>query len=156
MRDWDVMDSSWDKINIERKTYKKETILEELRRRGCRITKKRKLIIDIILKNKCASCKEIHWEAVQKDPYIGIATVYRMLSCLEETGVINRKNLFKISNDYTDCLKYECTIVLKDKSLCRVSGEEWEKAIKKALSELCSEHREVESVLLRKADQKGD
>lgn len=151
------MDGSWDEsICVEKKITSKETILDELRQRGCRITKKRKLIIDIILKNECASCKEIYWEAVKADPSVGIATVYRTLRCLEEIGVIDRKNLYKISHDYTDCLKCECTVVLKDKSLCRLSGELWGKAVNKALSELCVlDPKDVESVLLKKTADSG-
>lgn len=144
------MDNSWDNICYERKIYNKDTILAELKEKGCRITKKRKILINIILKNECASCKEIHWEAVQTDPTIGIATVYRMLRCLEEIGVINRKNLFKISDDYIDCLRSECTILLKNKNLFKIPGELWEKTIKNALIELCIEPGDVESVLLKK------
>ncbi|HBD63979.1 MAG TPA: Fur family transcriptional regulator, partial [Clostridiales bacterium] len=57
------MDNSWDNICYERKIYNKDTILAELKEKGCRITKKRNILINIILKNECASCKEIHWEA---------------------------------------------------------------------------------------------
>ena len=35
-------------------------------------------------------CKEIYYEAVKKDPSIGIATVYRMMNLLEEIGAVSR------------------------------------------------------------------
>ena len=37
----------------------KEYILEQLRKKGLRITSQRKQIIDIILRNECSCCKEI-------------------------------------------------------------------------------------------------
>lgn len=35
--------------------------------------------------------------AVKKDKTIGLATVYRMIGTLEEIGVINRSNMYKIN-----------------------------------------------------------
>ena len=40
---------------------KKEQIIEKLKENGCRITKQRKMLIDIILENECSSCKEIFY-----------------------------------------------------------------------------------------------
>lgn len=42
---------------------KKEQIIEKLKENGCRITKQRKMLIDIILENECSSCKEIFYKA---------------------------------------------------------------------------------------------
>ena len=75
---------------------KKSYILQELRKNGCRITKQRQLLIDIILQDECCCCKEIYYQAIKKDPTIGMATVYRMVKTLEETGLIKRKNLYRI------------------------------------------------------------
>lgn len=75
---------------------KKAYIIEELKKNGCRITSQRKLLIDIILKDECCSCKEIYYQAIKSDPTIGMATVYRMVKTLEETGLIHRKNLYRI------------------------------------------------------------
>ena len=75
---------------------KKSYILQELRKNGCRITNQRQLLIDIILQDECCCCKEIYYQAIKKDPTIGMATVYRMVKTLEETGLINRKNLYRI------------------------------------------------------------
>ena len=63
---------------------KKEQIIEKLKENGCRITKQRKMLIDIILENECSSCKEIFYKASQADEKIGVATVYRMINALEE------------------------------------------------------------------------
>ncbi len=74
---------------------KKSYILQELRKNGCRITNQRQLLIDIILQDECCCCKEIYYQAIKKDPTIGMATVYRMVKTLEETGLIKRKNLYR-------------------------------------------------------------
>lgn len=75
---------------------KKSYILQKLRKNGCRITNQRQLLIDIILQDECCCCKEIYYQAIKKDPTIGMATVYRMVKTLEETGLIKRKNLYRI------------------------------------------------------------
>lgn len=75
---------------------KKEYILQELKKHGCRITSQRQLLIDIILKDECCCCKEIYYRAAKKDHTIGLATVYRMVKTLEETGLIQRKNMYRI------------------------------------------------------------
>ena len=75
---------------------KKSYILRELKKRGCRITNQRKILIDIILKDECCSCKEINYQAIKEDPSIGMATVYRMVRTLEEIGLIQRKNMYRI------------------------------------------------------------
>ncbi|MBQ8666454.1 MAG: transcriptional repressor [Lachnospiraceae bacterium] len=65
-------------------------VIEEMRKKGCRITKQRKLIVDIIMNNEFTSCKEIYYRVIKEDPTIGMATVYRMINQLEEMNVIRR------------------------------------------------------------------
>lgn len=74
----------------------KEEVLKRLRERGMRITKQRKLLLDIILEENCSCCKEIYYKASQLDSGIGTATIYRMINTLEDIGVIHRSNMFKI------------------------------------------------------------
>lgn len=71
----------------------RDVILRKLRDRGCRITKQRRILVDIILNKECASCKEIYYLAIKEDGNIGMATIYRMLNTLEEIGAISRKNI---------------------------------------------------------------
>lgn len=78
------------------KTNKKDIVLQELKKRGLRITNQRKLILDIILENRCSCCKEIYYKALLKDSSIGIATVYRMLKVLEEIRVLDRDDNFLV------------------------------------------------------------
>lgn len=75
----------------------KEMVLQRLREKGCRITKQRQILLDVILQEECASCKEIYYKASSLDSSIGAATVYRMVNLLEEIGAISRKNMYKIS-----------------------------------------------------------
>ena len=80
----------------------KEMIIQKLKECGCRMTKQRIMLLDIIMEENCSCCKEIYYRASKKDTRIGIATIYRMLNTLEEIGAIDRKNMYKI----TDCLLY--------------------------------------------------
>ena len=73
-----------------------ELVIEKLRSHGCRITNQRRILIDVILKHDCATCKEIYYLASKKDPSIGIATVYRMMRTLEEYGIITRQSMYQV------------------------------------------------------------
>ncbi len=75
----------------------KQIIINRLKEDGCRITKQRLMLLDIILEDECSSCKEIYYRATKKNPTIGTATVYRMINTLEEIGAISRKNMYKVS-----------------------------------------------------------
>lgn len=73
----------------------KEIIIQKLKAKGCRMTKQRMVLLDIILENQCSSCKEIFYRASHVDSRIGIATVYRMVNALEEIGVVSRKIVYE-------------------------------------------------------------
>lgn len=74
----------------------KEQILQRLKADGCRITRQRQILLDIILEEECSSCKEIYYKALARNVKIGPATVYRMIAKLEEIGVISRHNMYRI------------------------------------------------------------
>ena len=108
---------------------KKEQIIEKLKENGCRITKQRKMLIDIILENECSSCKEIFYKASQEDENIGVATVYRMINALEEIGAINRKNMYKV-DCAQDCPEEGgCIIMLDDDTIFKLTETGWNKAV---------------------------
>ena len=88
---------SKDTVNFHRTQMKKEMVLTKLRKQGCRITRQRRMLMDVILEEECASCKEIYYKASSHDPTIGTATVYRMINLLEDIGAISRKNMYRIS-----------------------------------------------------------
>lgn len=76
----------------------REEIIQKLRARGCRITKQRLTILDIILEGDCSSCKEIHYKASKLDPGIGMATVYRMVNSRRDWCNYEEKHLSGRSN----------------------------------------------------------
>ena len=86
----------------------KSIIISKLRERGCRITRQRRIILDIILDEDCSCCKEIYYKACKQDSSIGAATVYRMVNTLEEIGVISRKNMYKFTDSDGDDKSKNC------------------------------------------------
>ena len=84
-----------EKKNIENREIK-NAILEQLREKGCRVTRQRELLVDIILQERCNNCKEIYYMAAKQDPKIGMATVYRMMNTLEEMGALKWRNEYRI------------------------------------------------------------
>ena len=58
----------------------RDLIIEKLKEKGLRITRQRKILLDIILEGECSCCKEIYYRASALDPKIGVATVYRMVN----------------------------------------------------------------------------
>lgn len=119
--------------NYHRTKMQKEIVLQRLKENGCRITKQRKILLDIILQEECASCKEIYYKAVKADSSIGAATVYRMVNLLEEIGAISRKNMYRISCGMNCGRENACVIELDDQSICRLSSGEWYKVISEGL-----------------------
>lgn len=117
------------------KIHKREIILEQLRKKGFRITEQRRLLIDVILEDECSSCKEIYYKAIKRDSTVGIATVYRMVKTLEDLGVINRKNLYLIDYDNLD-LKQDQQVLFVDANSDKVVEVEkgvWFKELQKVL-----------------------
>ena len=112
---------------------RKEQIVEKLKENGCRITKQRRMLIDIILENDCSSCKEIFYKASRADEKIGVATVYRMINALEEIGAISRKNMYKVAYSENCMMENACTIELDDGSVHHLSAKKWNSVIRAGL-----------------------
>ena len=127
----------------------KEYIIRKLKERGCRITRQRLIILDIILQEDCSCCKEIYYKALQKDSSIGPATVYRMVNTLENIGAISRKNFYKIACG-EDCFKEQgCTVELSDHTICRLSGEMWMDVMKSGLkAKGYIQNQDIENVIV--------
>lgn len=119
--------------NYHRTKMQKEIVLQRLKENGCRITKQRKILLDIILQEECVSCKEIYYKATKADSSIGVATVYRMVNLLEEIGAISRKNMYRISCGMNCDKENACVIELDDHTNCRLSSGEWYKVISEGL-----------------------
>lgn len=126
---------------LTRISREKDAILELLRENGFRITKQRKLILDIIFTHECTCCKEIYYEALAKDSSIGIATVYRMINTLTDLGVLQTAVPYK--NMYQDSARnctqeYHiscggCRIVMENKKVVEFTDSEWNQVLEKAL-----------------------
>jgi len=144
------------KDNLVRKEIgKKETILEVLRSKGHRITKQRKIVIDIILENDCSCCKEIYYQANRINSDIGIATVYRMVKTLEDIGAINRNNQYKVSIDESfkdDSLcrcEGECMVILKNNKRIKLSAKEFNQVLKVGLKIIgLVDDEEIDSIVI--------
>ena len=129
-------DSKGQYMNYHRTKMQKEMVLQQLRERGCRITKQRQMLLDVILQEECASCKEIYYKAASIDSSIGSATVYRMVNLLEEIGAISRKNMYKISCCMNCDKEDACMIELDDDTICRLSAQNWYRVISEG-SKMC-------------------
>lgn len=111
----------------------RDLIVQKLRERGCRITKQRLMLLDIILEEDCSCCKEIFYKASKQDSQIGTATVYRMINTLEEIGAISRKNMYKIACGEECKVENACTISFEDESRLELSAKEWHQVIRMGL-----------------------
>ena len=90
-----------------------------------RITRQRRILLDIILEGECSCCKEIYYRASALDPKIGVATVYRMINTLESIGAISRKNMYRVACS----TKGACTVELDDDTICHLSGQKLNEVI---------------------------
>ena len=105
----------------------KSIIISKLRERGCRITRQRRIILDIILDEDCSCCKEIYYKACKQDSSIGAATVYRM-----EIGAISRKNMYKFTGSDVDeeleCVPC-CRMELDDGTVLQLSDRKFRQVL---------------------------
>ena len=88
---------------------RKDEIIEKLKQNGCRITRQRKILIDIILENDCASCKEIFYKASQEDRKINMYRVECGKTCSGEGG---------------------CEIILEDDTVFRMPKEKLDQIVR--------------------------
>lgn len=124
-----------------------EIIIRKLKEHGYRITKQRKMLLRIILSDQCSSCKEIYYKAAERDPSIGPATVYRMINTLEEIGVINRGNMYRITREESAEGPASYMIEFDDNTSLKLSAKKWNQIIQSGL-EACgyAENREIRNV----------
>lgn len=80
-----------------------ESLKEELKKKGYKLTPQRRSIVDTIIANegKHLTTEEIYDEVKRDCPEIGLATVYRTILLLEEMGIVYKLDL----ND--GCSRYE-------------------------------------------------
>lgn len=66
-------------------------IIQRLRGAGYRITPQRKIILQTLLENTEATCKELCYFVKQRDGSISPSSVYRTVNNLEELGVLSKR-----------------------------------------------------------------
>jgi Fur family ferric uptake transcriptional regulator len=123
-----------DTRSYQRTKMQKDMIIQKLKEKGCRITKQRIMILDIILENECSCCKEIYFKASGLDHSIGIATIYRLINTLEEIGAIDRRNMYKVEYSKKCIMENSCTIILDDETKYHLSAQKWNDIIKAGLA----------------------
>lgn len=111
----------------------RDMILTRLKERGCRITKQRLQLIDVILENECSSCKEIFYKASEKDSKLGTATVYRMINLLEDIGAISRKNMYKVAYPENCTRENAATVFFADGTQVDLSAKKWNRIVLEGL-----------------------
>lgn len=110
----------------------KDYVIACLKKQGFRITRQRKLLIDIILNESCSCCKEIYVLAAKKDPQIGIATVYRTVDALERIGALRRGTAYQLC-DHNNRMCRCCLVELEDSSTVKLDCNSMEKVIKSGM-----------------------
>ncbi|MGN0315477.1 MAG: Fur family transcriptional regulator [Fusicatenibacter sp.] len=121
-----------DSKSYQKETMKKEVVMELLRKQGFRITRQRKLLIDIILEETCSCCKEVYVIASKKDAGIGIATVYRTVDALEQAGALKRKTAYQLRDQQSTVCK-KCLIELEDHSFIELDGSSMKQVIESGI-----------------------
>ncbi len=114
----------------------RELILQELQRRGFRVTRQRRFLIDFILNSQCHSCKEIVYGVNKVDPSIGSATVYRMVNLLESIGVFDKQGQYCVSFPSHCEMEQACTVELDDDTTCYLSATEWNAVLRAGLTQM--------------------
>ena len=56
-----------EQTDYERTKMQKKLIIQKLKEQGCRMTKQRLVVLDIILEEECTCCKEIYYQVSKKD-----------------------------------------------------------------------------------------
>ena len=62
----DSAQESFRNQQYQRSSMQRSAIVDRLRREGCRITKQRKIILDIILQEECTCCNEKLCKIIEK------------------------------------------------------------------------------------------
>lgn len=137
------------KLQYQKNNMSLNDILAVLKDRGCRITKQRKNLLEIILEGNCTSCKELYYKAAKKDPGIGMATIYRMMNLLEEIGAVKWRNQYVLCETKEETLE-NCTVRLEDGSKVELSSRQLYEIMERGL-ENCGYHsgKKIVQILLR-------
>lgn len=127
----------------------KDQVIERLRKQGFRITRQRKIIIDIILSENCCCCKEVYVLALKKDSGIGIATIYRTVDAMEKVGALKRKGSYQLC-DQNNKKCQSCLVELEDSSMVQLDYSSIERMIEQGMRECgLSEGKKIKGITLQ-------
>ena len=113
-----------DTEQYHRVSREKEEILYLLRKRGFRVTKQRELILDIVFEHECASCKEIYYQAIQRDSGIGMVNTLTDIGVLKVATLKPQTALGSGSG---------CQILLKNQNKIVLNQTEWTEVLQNVL-----------------------
>ena len=82
--------------NFQKTEVEKRVILEKNAERGCRITKQRMTILDVMLSRNVPAVRNLLLRC-QKGQRYRTGNSLRMLNVLEEEGIISRSNMYRIT-----------------------------------------------------------
>ncbi|MDD6440709.1 MAG: transcriptional repressor [bacterium] len=134
---------------------KKDKVIEQLKKQGFRITKQRKVLIDIILDGNCSCYKEVYILATKKDPGIGISTVYRTVEALEKVGALKRGSAYQLC-DHKKKKCQSCLVELEDDSTVQLDYSLVEKMIEQGMKKYgLSGGKKIKEITLMKFDRDG-
>ena len=124
--------------NYHRTQMQKEIVIQRLREQGCRITKQRLMLLDVILNEDCSCCKEIYYRAAEVDP---------------EIGAISRKNMYRIACGAVCDREKACTIELDDDTIKELSAKSWNAVVLAGLK-ACGyiDKQRIKSVVVQSCD----
>lgn len=130
----------------------KEMVVERLGQEGFRVTRQRKLLIEIILEENCSCCKEVYILASGKDPGIGMATVYRTVDALERVGALKRRASYQLcDHGEKNCKGY--LIELEDSSVVELDYASMEKVVERGMKSCgLSKGMKIKGITLMQTD----
>jgi Fur family ferric uptake transcriptional regulator len=128
----------------EKVRKQKEEIVQVLQEKGCRLTRQRELVLDMILTGECTSVKEIYYRVASRDKKIGVATVYRMLKLLEDCGCITRDYHYQVSDPAEKESQGILQLELEDGSRMDISEETGRRLLAQGLrQEGCMDEQKI-------------
>ncbi|MCR5518048.1 MAG: transcriptional repressor [Lachnospiraceae bacterium] len=134
----------------------KEIIIEKLKESGCRITKQRELLLDVMLQKGFNCHKEVYITAHAIDKTIGLATVYRFVNKLQEVGVVSEKGLFRVACCAQKCpFNDSCMIEFDNGKVYELTGEEFVNILYNGLriSGKIEDDAQIMNIFMKKCDE---
>ena len=101
----EVIVDTKEQVSYQTTKMQREIILTKLKEKGCRITKQRLRLIDIILQYECSSCKEIFYRALEEDEATTRKVIHKLMDkyAAEDRGV----RIIELDGAYQMCTKTE-------------------------------------------------